>query len=281
MPVLERAREERPPRPPRPRARDGTDRSRRRPDGRRSRASPPAGSARPSARSASRSRRRSARRRRGTTRAARVAVVRQSFVGVARVGGSALASRSRSASAALRSCKRERCRRRRPAGRCARGSTWPTTSSSTRRMCSEPTYVASAAAETLPPEALELRPPAHRVLELGAVRLDPERRTARPPTGAPSSTWLANTRSAGWSSRSASAFAATYASRSAGVKILQQPRLEALVAVEHERRQEPPRERRHDDAGTAEVVVAARSRSWQTIVTSCPARLHSRASARV
>ncbi len=57
----------------------------------------------------------------------------------------------------------------------------------------------------------------------------------------------------------------------------EQPRLEALVAVEDEDGQQPARQLRHDDARAAEVVALG-CRSWQTTVTSCPARLHSRAS---
>ena len=73
---------------------------------------------------------------------------------------------------------------------------------------------------------------------------------------APISTWFANTRSAGSSARSAAAFASTYASRSRGREVLQQLRLQALVPVEHEDRQQLARQLRHDDARAAEVVVA-------------------------
>ncbi len=87
------------------------------------------------------------------------------------------------------------------------------------RMCSEPTKTASARASASAPHASSSGPPAHRVLELRPVRLDARsaRRSRRRPAP-PSSTWFAKTRSAGRSSRSAAAFASTYASRSAGVK---------------------------------------------------------------
>ena len=75
------------------------------------------------------------------------------------------------------------------------------------------------------------------------------------------------------------AFASTYASRSSR-EVLEQPRLEPLVAVEHEDRQQPVRQ-----LGPT-TVAPPRSyrsgcRSWQTTTTSCPAGVHSRASARV
>ena len=66
-----------------------------------------------------------------------------------------------------------------PGGTSWTRSTWPTTSSSTRRMCSEPTKTAVGARERLPPPRLQLRVAAHRVLELRAVRLDREARAAR------------------------------------------------------------------------------------------------------
>ena len=87
-------------------------------------------------------------------------------------------------------------------------------------------------------------------------------------------------RSAGSSSRSAAAFASTYA-RLLGVgEVLQQLRAQTLVAVEHEDRQQPARELGVDDGRAVPRSNCSGARSWQTTTTSCPALLHSRASAR-
>ncbi len=51
-------------------------------------------------------------------------------------------------------------------------------------MCSDPTYVASAGGERLGSPPLEVGTPAHRILELGAVRLHTERHAGREPDGA-------------------------------------------------------------------------------------------------
>ena len=59
-----------------------------------------------------------------------------------------------------------------PGGTSCTRSTLPQTSSSTVRMCSEPTNVRGGQLERLAPPALELRVTPHRVLELRAVRLD-------------------------------------------------------------------------------------------------------------
>ena len=64
-----------------------------------------------------------------------------------------------------------------PGGTSKIRSCGPTTSSSARRICAEPTKIAVAPGEAAPPPRLELAPPAHRVLELRAVRLD---RVGRP-----------------------------------------------------------------------------------------------------
>ena len=66
-----------------------------------------------------------------------------------------------------------------------------------------------------------------------------------------------------------------------GGEVLEQPRLEPLVAVEHEHGQQPVGQLGPDDRGARRGRTAPGPRSWQTTVTSCPARLHSRASARV
>ena len=71
-----------------------------------------------------------------------------------------------------------RARRRRRAGSCARARPCPQISASTSRMCSEPTITAAAPLERLAAPARQLLVPAHRVLELGAVRLDDVARAA-------------------------------------------------------------------------------------------------------
>ena len=88
------------------------------------------------------------------------------------------------------------------------------------------------------------------------MRLDAEaaRRSPRRPAP-PSSTWFVKTRSAGQSSRSAATFASTYAARSARGEVLEQPRLEPLVAVEHEHGQQAAGQLGPDDARAAEVVL--------------------------
>ena len=134
--------------------------------------------ARPSARSASRSRRRSARRRRGTPRAAR-RCRRRAAARCPAFGGSLRASSIRSASASSAALRRELvdvdARRDlehaldladdvfEHLGGCAAS-----------RRTSPPPARASRAAPRL-----ELGPAAHRVLELGAVRLDAERSARR------------------------------------------------------------------------------------------------------
>ena len=102
--------------------------------------------------------------------------------------------------------------------------------------------------ERLAPPRRELRVAAHRVLELRAVRLDAKRAPAQPPTGPPSRTWFAKTRSAGRSSRNAAAFALDVALALRRSQILEPPRLEPLVAVEHEDRQQAVRQLGPHDA---------------------------------
>ena len=82
-----------------------------------------------------------------------VALVGQALLGVARVRRIARAPRRAAPRAPRRaSCEARTRRRRRPAApRCTR-STWPTTSSSTSRMCCEPTNVASACASASRPQ---------------------------------------------------------------------------------------------------------------------------------
>ena len=104
-----------------------------------------------------------------------------------------------------------------PGGTSCTRSTLPQTSSSTVRMCSEPTNVAAANSSDSRPQRSSSGTP-HRVLELRAVGLDgvprPGGRADRPP----SSTWFVKTRSAGSSARTAAAFAPTQVSSSSRVQ---------------------------------------------------------------
>ena len=283
MPVLERAGEERRAAAPAPRAsaRYGAeaDDDEPRVD---AAPSPRAAPARPSARSASRSRRPSARRRRGTPRAARRC--RRRAAAPRRSPGSAgraRASASRPASASSRSCS---------------------TNSSTSTPGGTSMHAVDLADDVLEhladvlraderrlgvrersrPPALELGPPAHRVLELRAVRLDAERRAGRRADRRRPAARGSRTRG-----RRAGARAAPPRSprrtrrRSAVGEVLQQLRLEPRVAVEHEHGQQPARQLRRRRPSRRRGRTARAARSWQTTTTSCPARLHSRASARV
>ena len=125
---------------------------------------------------------------------------------------------------------------------------------------------------------LQLRTPPHRVLELRAVRLHGEGDAGGGADRRPEQHVVREHGVGRRSSRSATAFRSTYRARSA-CGSPEELRVDALVAVEHEDRQQPA------DVGTddrrAADVVALRVRLRQTTVTPCPERLHSRASRRV
>ena len=110
--------------------------------------------------------------------------------------------------------------------------------------------------ERLGAPARELGTAAHRVLELRAVRLDrgsaarsQRRRAPRAGRGSRS------TRSAGASSRSAAAFAATYASRSAAVKSTSSRASSPSYRSRTKTGSRPPGQVGHDDPRPAEVVA--------------------------
>ena len=94
-------------------------------------------------------------------------------------GGSRRAS-SRSAASATSRGSGTHSSMSTPGGTSTTFSVCPHTSRKTVRMCSEPTNVARAAGERLRAPGGELGVAAHRVLELGAVRLDGERRARSP-----------------------------------------------------------------------------------------------------
>ena len=123
-------------------------------------------------------------------------------------------------------------------------------------MCCEPTKTASARGQDLAPPRLELGPPAHRVLELGAVRLDAE---ALAESGADRTAHQHVVREHEVGRKELAERPDVRLDIRApllGGEVLEQPRLEPLVAVEHEHRQEPVRQLRPDDARPAQVVAA-------------------------
>ena len=106
-------------------------------------------------------------------------------------------------------------------------------------MCAEPTYVASARASASRPQRSSSGRPRIEYSSSEPCALTRNGAPVAAPTGPPISTWFVNTTSAGSSSRSAAAFASTYA-RLLGVgEVLQELRLEPGVAVHHEHRQQP------------------------------------------
>ena len=134
--------------------------------------------------------------------------------------------------------------------------------------------------ERLPPPALELRPAAHRVLELGAVRLDAKRRAGR---GAdrPAHQHMVREHEVGGQQLAERRGVRVDVGALLGVgEVLQELRLEAGVAVHHEDRQQPARQLDVTTCAPPRSYCSG-ARSWQTTMTSWPARLHSRASARV
>ena len=91
------------------------------------------------------------------------------------------------------------------------------------------------------------RAPAHRVLELRAVRLHDVPRAAGPPDGPPSRTWFAKTTSAGRARATPRVRLDVRLALSAR-EVLKQPRVEPFIVVEHEHGQQAVRQLRHDDA---------------------------------
>ena len=254
MAVLERAGEERARAGAPPPASRGSRRSRRSRRGRRPAAAPRAGRGRPCCRGASRSRRRSARRRRGTRPGARalpssgqplvrVARVRRIVPRLVEQAGERLLARPRAplvdvdARAAPRAPGR-RDRRRPPAPRgCGRS----------RRRPPPPRASASR------PHADSAALPRIEYSSSEPCALTAKRAPAAAPTGPPSRTWFAKTRSAGRCSRSAAAFRSTQRVELGPGAVLDELDLVALVAVEHEDRQQPADVRPHR-RGAAEVV---------------------------
>ena len=147
-------------------------------------------------------------------------------------------------------------------------------------MCAEPTKTASAPRERLAPPRRQLGVAAHRVLELGAVRLDRERRAGRGADRPAEQDVVREDEVGRQQLAQRRRVRLDVALALVAREVLEEPRLEPLVAVEHEDRQQRRRISGPHDARAAEVVRSG-CRSWQTTTTSWPARLHSRASARV
>ena len=118
-------------------------------------------------------------------------------------------------------------------------------------MCAEPTKTDAASFSDSLPQADSSALPRIEYSSSEPCALTAKRAPVAAPTGAPSSTWFANTRSAGRCSRSAAAFASTYALSLGLREVLQQPRLETLVAVEDEHGQHRADARPHGRARRA------------------------------
>jgi len=126
-------------------------------------------------------------------------------------------------------------------------------------MCCDPTYVASGALERLAAPGLERRPPSHRVLELGAVRLDAERHARREPDGR-SHQHVIREHDVRRQQVAKHRRVRLDVGGALGLReVLEVLRLETLVPIEHEHGQETARQVGHDDLGGAEVEVLGRA----------------------
>ena len=148
-------------------------------------------------------------------------------------------------------------RRRRPGGTSNTGSTGPTTSSSTSRMCARADEGRLRAPRaTRAPHCSSRGRPRIEYSSSEPCALTRNGSPLAAPTGAPISTWFAKTRSAGSELAQRRRVRLDVARALVLGEVLQQPRLEPLVAVEHEHRQQPARQLGPHDPGAAEVVVA-------------------------
>ena len=105
-------------------------------------------------------------------------------------------------------------------------------------MCAEPTKTAAARGERLPPPGLELRAAAHRVLELGAVRLDRVAQAARGADRAAEQDVVREHEVGRCELAQRGRVRLDVALALLEREVLEQPRLEPLVAVEHEHGQQ-------------------------------------------
>ena len=109
--------------------------------------------------------------------------------------------------------------------------------------------------ERLAPPLLELGPAAHRVLELGAVRLDAERLPGGGADGAAEQDVVGEDQVGRQQLAERGRVRLDVRGLLCVGELLQQLRAQPLVAVEHEDRQEPVRELGVDDGGRAEIEL--------------------------
>ena len=210
-----------------------------------------------------------------------VALVGQPLVGVARVRRIAARLREQIGERLVARPRATNSSTSTPGGTSCTRSTWPTTSSSTladvggadedgaRRRPATPAPTPRA------PAVPRIEYSSSEPCALTAKRA-PVARADRPAE----QDVVAKTKSAGRCSRTAAAFASTQRVELRARAVLEQLDLVALVAVEHEDGQQAADVRADDGRAPPGRSAPARG-SWQRTTTSCPARLHSRASARV
>ena len=110
--------------------------------------------------------------------------------------------------------------------------------------------------EAVPPPPLELGPAAHRVLELGAVRLDPERPAEARADRSAHQDVVREDEPGGAEVAEDGGVRLDVGGPLGGREVLEKPRLEPLVAVEDEHGQQASRQLRPDHLGAREVVPA-------------------------
>ena len=110
--------------------------------------------------------------------------------------------------------------------------------------------------QAVPPPPLELGPAAHRVLELGAVRLDPERPAEVRADRSAHQDVVREDEAGGAEVAEGGDVRLDVGGPLGGREVLEEPRLEPLVAVEDERGQQASRQLRPDHLGSRKVVPA-------------------------
>ena len=134
--------------------------------------------------------------------------------------------------------------------------------------------------QRLPPPLTEIGTAPHRILELGAVRLHGERLPRGDADGTAEQHVVREDEIGGRESTHRRGVRFDPPVQLLPGAVRYPPHLVSGVAVDHEDGQKRPDIRPHRRR-TSEVVVASGRASWLSTVTSCPARLHSRASWRV
>ncbi len=115
--------------------------------------------------------------------------------------------------------------------------------------------------ERLGTPTLELRPAAHRVLELRTVRLDPERRAGGRPDGRTEQHVVREDEVGGKECAQCGGVRLDVGVELVRAEVLQQLRLESGVPVKDERGQAPARQLRRDDGRAAEIELL-----WLTLL---------------